>query len=205
MIKILGKHVSINVRKIFWACDELKLIYAHENWGEGYRSAQEPAFLELNPHGLVPVLIDDDFILWESNTILRYLAGTYHGEHLLPTEPKARAHIEKWMDWQLGDLNNAWRPAFMGLVRKSPAFTDAQIETSVAAWSRQMKTLEAHLATHAYVAGDHFTLADIPVGLAVNRWFMTPMQRPDFVAVSRYYERLSTREAFLNHGRNGLP
>jgi glutathione S-transferase len=168
---------------------------------------QSPEFLALNPNGLVPVLRDGSFVLWESNTICRYLAGREGRSDLLPTEPAARAVVEQWMDWQAGELNNAWRYAFLGLVRKSPAHQDgAAIQASLQQWQRHMRMAEDVLArTGAYMTGATFTLADIGIGLAVQRWFMTPMDHPALPAVAAYFERLSARPGFVQHGRNGVP
>ena len=112
-----------------------------------------------------------------------------------------------WMDWQATEFNNSWRYAFQALARKNPAFTDpAEIETSLREWSRNVEILERQLQIQAYVAGDHFTVADIPIGLALNRWFATPIpERPTHRAVSAYFDRLSGRPAFVCHGRNGVP
>jgi len=198
MLRILGKASSINVRKVLWACEEIGLPYERQD--------QEPELAQ-NPNGLVPVIVDGDFVLWESNTILRYLAGYYGTPSLLPLEPRARAAVEKWIDWQATDLNASWRYAFMAVVRRNPAFDDPrQIEASIKEWTRMLGILNDQLtATGAFVAGGGFTLADIPIGLSVNRWFMTPLERPSFPAVAAYYERLSARPAFLKHGRNGIP
>ena len=156
---------------------------------------------------LAMVIVDGDAVLWESNTICRYLAGRHGRADLLPLEPLARARVEQWMDWQLGDLNNAWRYAFMARVRQSPAHQDpAAIAASVAGWNRHMAILESQLArTSAYAAGAAFTLADIVLGLSTHRWFAAPIERPPLPAVAAYYERLSERPAFLAHGRNGMP
>jgi glutathione S-transferase len=197
MLRILGKASSINVRKVLWTCEEIGLPYEHQDEGPE---------LACNPNGLVPVIVDGDFVLWESNTILRYLAGYYGTPSLLPLEPRARAAVEKWIDWQATDLNASWRYAFMAVVRKNPEFDDPrQVAASTKEWTRMLAILDDQLtATGAFVAGDSFTLADIPVGLSVNRWFMTPLERPSFPAVAGYYDRLSTRPAFLRHGRNGI-
>ena len=207
MLRILGKPTSINVRKVLWTCDELALPYEHENWGGDGRSTQEPEFLALNPNAMVPVLVDGDAVLWESNTICRYLAGKHGRDDLLPRDALARARVEQWMDWQGGDLNNAWRYAYMGLVRKSPAHQDpAAIEASAATWNRHMALLDRQLEKSGdFVAGATFTLADIGLGLSVNRWFMTPIARPELPQVQAYYDRLGTRAAFRQHGRNGMP
>ena len=207
MLKILGKPISINVRKVLWLCEELALPYALEPWGAGYRDPDTPEFLALNPNAMVPVIVDGDAVLWESNTICRYLAGQHGRTDLLPAEPLARARIEQWMDWQAGDLNNSWRYAFMGLVRQSPAHQDAQaVAASAASWNRHMAILEGQLEkTGAFVAGPAFTLADIGLGLSVNRWFMTPIERAELPRVQAYYDRLATRAGFRRHGRNGTP
>ena len=207
MLRILGKPISINVRKVLWLCEELALPHELEPWGAGYRDTNVPEFLALNPNAMVPVIVDGDTVLWESNTICRYLAGRQGRDDLLPREPLARARVEQWMDWQGGDLNNAWRYAFMGLVRRSAAHQDAAaIAASAAAWNRHMAILERQLALSGdFVAGPAFTLADIVLGLSVNRWFMTPIERPALPRIAAYYDRLAERPGFRLHGRNGTP
>ena len=207
MLKILGRSSSINVRKVLWLCCELDLPYEQEHWGMGFRSTDAPEFRALNPNGLVPVLVDGDFVLWESNAICRYLAAKHRRDDLLPDDLQRRAIVDQWMDWQTTELNNAWRYAFWALARKSPKHTDAaMIAASVDAWNRQMTILDERLSRGGgYVAGESFTLADIVVGLATHRWFMTPMERAPLAAVEAYYERLSARSCFLLHGRNGTP
>ena len=207
MLQVLGRSSSINVRKVLWTCDELGLEPEHVAWGEGALSLQSPEFLALNPNALVPVLRDGELLLWESNTICRYLASRQGRHDLLPQIPAARARVEQWMDWQATELNNAWRYAFMALVRRSPAHADAAaIDASVANWNRHMSVLNDSLQrTQAFVAGGAFTLADVVLGLATHRWYATPMQRPALSAVERFYDRLCARPAFLRHGRNGLP
>lgn len=207
MLKILGKSTSINVRKVLWLCEELGLPFELEEWGSGYRSTSQPDFLALNPNALVPVICDGGQALWESNTICRYLAGREQRDDLLPRAPAERAGVEQWMDWQATELNNAWRYAFMARVRQSPDHADPlQIEASVREWNRRMGILDAQLArTGAHVAGDAFTVADIVVGLSVNRWKMTPMERPELPAVAAYLRRLEARPGFRHYGGNGIP
>lgn len=207
MLQVLGRPNSINVRKVLWLCAELDLPYEHAPWGVPELPLQSPEYLALNPNALVPVIRDGDFVLWESNTICRYLAAKHARTDLLPAEPAARARVEQWMDWMTTELNNAWRYAFQALVRKNPDYADPRaIEASIANWNRKMTLLDAQLQrTGAHVAGNAFTLADITVGLAVHRWFMTPMQRPALPMVEAYYERLSERPGFRAHGRNGVP
>jgi glutathione S-transferase len=209
MLEVLGRPNSINVRKVLWACAELGLEIRHVPWGAGELSLASAEFRALNPLGLVPVLRDTDtgLVLRESNTICRYLAARQGRTDLLPAEPAARAEVEMWMDWMATELNNAWRPAFMGLVRRSPAFQDpATIAASTAEWNRQMAFLDATLqATQGYATRHGFTLADVVLGLATHRWVMAPIEHAGLPAVRAYYERLSARPAFLVHGRNGIP
>lgn len=207
MLSILGKASSINVRKVLWTCVELSLPFEREDWGAGFRSTHTPEFLALNPNALVPVIKDSDFVLWESNTIIRYLASRYGGAHLYPADAVMRARVDQWMDWQATDLNRSWSYAFLGLVRASPAHqAKSEIGLSVENWTRHMRILDARLqATGAFVAGAQFSLADIPVGLSVNRWFGTPFERPSLPAVSAYFERLAERPGFALHCGNGMP
>lgn len=199
MLKIIGKATSINVRKVLWTCVELGLPFEREEWQERHAA--------LNPNRMVPVLVDDGFVLWESNAICRYLCSRHAGQALLPLDARERAQVEQWMDWQATELNNAWRYAFMALVRQSPAHRDpALVAASVDGWNRLMGLLDAQLgATGAFAAGSGFTLADVVLGLSANRWLMTPMTRPDYPHVAAWLERLGQREGFRLHGRNGIP
>lgn len=207
MLRIMGRASSINVRKVLWACAEMEIPFEREDWGAGFKSTRTPEFLALNPNAMVPVIQDDDFILWESNSIIRYLAARSNASNLYPHEARARARVDQWIDWQASDLNKSWSYAFMSLVRHSPEHQDSQaLAAACKDWSRHMEILNRQLeSTGAYVAGHEFSLADIPVGLSVNRWFETPLTHPDFPAVSDYYERLSHRPGYLLHGRNGTP
>ncbi|WP_369941870.1 glutathione S-transferase family protein [Xanthomonas medicagonis] len=207
MLALYGKSSSINVRKVLWLCTELDLAIDRQHHDSRVASADIPGLRALNPNALVPVLRDGDFVLWESNSICRYLAARQRRTDLLPDAPQARALVEQWMDWQATDLNAAWRYAFLALVRDSPAHRDATaIARSTQDWHRHMGILDAQLQrTGAYAAGAHFTLADIVLGLSTQRWMATPMARPPLPAVTAYYERLSARPGFLAHGRNGLP
>src|SRR5688572_24224759 len=193
-LRILGKLASINVRKVLWTCAELDLPFEHV--------LADAALAARNPNKLVPVVQDGDLVLWESNAICRYLARRYPRHDLLPEDPARRALTEQWMDWQATELNTAWRYAFMALVRKSPAHTDARaIEQSIAGWNRHMALLDEHFAHGGgFVTGEHFSLADIVLGLSTHRWLLSPIERPPLDAVHAWYQRLSVRPAFRSHG-----
>lgn len=206
-LRILGRASSINVRKVMWTCAELGRPFQREDWGAGFRPTTDPAFVALNPNALVPVVVDGDFVLWESNTICRWLAAEATRDDLLPAAPRERALVERWMDWQLGDLNNAWRAAFMGIVRKSPQHQDpAAIADSAVAWNRLMALLDAQLEhTQAFVAGERFTLVDIVLGLATHRWLATPLERPTLPALQHWFERVAARPPFAAQSLGQFP
>jgi glutathione S-transferase len=198
MLRILGRRSSINVRKALWAAAEAEVAFAHEDEWAGARDTHSPNFLALNPNGLVPVLVTDEGVLWESNTICRFLAAIADRKDLLPDVPFARAEVEKWMDWQATELNTAWRPAFMALVRNSPHAEPAMVQRSIEEWNALMLLLDERLReTNAYVTGPNFTLADVVLGLSVQRWLLTPMPRPPASALLTYRQRLQTRPAAL--------
>lgn len=207
MLRVLGKASSINVRKVLWACAEMEIPFDREDWGSGFRSTHTVEFMALNPNAMVPVIQDGDFVLWESNTIIRYLANRYSGAEIYPLEALARARVDQWMDWQATDLNKSWSYAFMSLARHSPDYQDSHaLATGCREWSKHMGILDRQLdSTGAYVCGEEFSLADIPVGLSVNRWFETPLAHPDYPAVRDYYERLSRRPGYRLYGSNGMP
>ncbi len=206
MLKILGKATSINVRKVLWTCAELGIEFEREDWGTGFQSTTQESFVALNPNSMVPVIVDGDAVLWESNTICRYLCNKTGDTQLLPAGALARARVEQWMDWQATELNNAWRYAFMALVRDSPTHRDPdQIQASVETWNRHIGILDRQLAAGPYVTGDTFSLADVVLGLSVNRWMLAPIERPRYPAVLDYYELLSERTGFRVFGRNGQP
>lgn len=206
MLRILGRTSSINVRKALWTAAEANAAFVHEDdWG-GARRTDDPEFLALNPHGLVPVLITEDGPLWESNTICRYLAAAANNRVLLPSAPFERAEVEKWMDWQATDLNNAWRPAFMALVRKDPSVSPTETQRSIDTWNAMMLVLERRLGeTASHVTGAAFTVADVCLGLSVQRWLLTPMDRPATPALLAYRERLLARPAAVTWIARDVP
>ena len=200
-LRVLGKRQSINVRKVLWTCDEIGAVYFREDWGAGTRATSEISFLELNPKALVPVLVDGDLVLTESNTIVRYLVAKHRRYDLLPDGPPARARVEEMMDWQATEFNTAWRVAFQVLVRRNPnAGGPDQLRQSLTDWTAMLQLLDARLARYGpYACGETFTAADIVIGLSVNRWFQSPIERPVLPHVQAYYDLLLLRPAAASH------
>lgn len=199
MLTILGRQSSINVRKVMWTCAELNLEFERQDWGMDFRDVNTDEFRALNPNAKIPVLLDGDRVLWESNTIMRYLANRQGSHTLYPQDAWQRAQVDQWLDWQASELSPVWTYAFWSLARQSPNHQDAaQIQTSLVGWTRAMSILNTRLEqTPAYAAGPDFSLADIILGLSIHRWLNTPFDRPVFEATQDYYHRVAERPAFV--------
>jgi glutathione S-transferase len=208
MLRILGRANSFNVRKVLWLCEEIGLPYEREDYGRGFRPTNTPEFLKINPMAQVPAIIDGAFILRESNAIVRYLAAKHRATQLYPEDLEQRALIEQWMDWVAYDVTHALRGAFLGgQLKEQPWDNPWFVAQGRKDLTHLMEQLNSRLEQGGpYILGASFTLADIPIGLVVNRWFsLIDFERPLFPALAAYYDLLTTRPAFRLHGRNGLP
>lgn len=197
MIRILGRATSTNVQKVLWFCDHQDREYEHENEiGGAYGRNDTPEYLALNPNGRVPVVIDEGFAMWESNSIIRYLARQAKSD-LYPSDFAERQTVERWMDWELSLLAPRHVPVFIGLVRTKPEDRDEKaIDAGSGQWNAAMQVLDDQLAENAYVAGDAFTLADIPIAPIAHRWFNLDIDRIDAPHVKRWYDSFSGDAAF---------
>ncbi|MDQ3638722.1 MAG: glutathione S-transferase family protein [Actinomycetota bacterium] len=197
MIKIWGRKNSVNVQKVLWCCDELGIPYERVDAGGEFGGTHEPEYLAMNPTGLIPTIRDDGFTLWESNTIVRYLAAKYGAGSLWPEDPAARALAEKWMDYQLGTLWVAFRAAFLGLFRTPPEKRDPdQIQASLESTAEALAILDAHLAGEEYVAGADLTVGDVALGSTIYRWLNMEIERPEMPNLEAWHDRLSARPAY---------
>src|ERR1051326_581481 len=200
MLKIWGRNTSSNVQKVMWAVGELGLKHERVDFGGKFGGNKQPAYLALNPNGLVPTLQEDDLTVWESNTIVRYLAARYGAGKLEPADWKLRALASQWMDWQLSVLGPAISPAFWGLIRTPPEKRDqAAIAASQAKTTEAMKMFDAALAKRAYAAGAAFSMGDIPVGIMAYRFRQLVPERPALPNFERWYGDISGRPAFKEH------
>jgi glutathione S-transferase len=204
MLKIWGRISSINVRKVVWCAQELGLAFERVDAGRDFGIVQTPAYRALNPNSLVPTIEDvlDDggrVVLWESNVVVRYLCARHASGTLYPEPLAARFDAERWMDWQQTTLNPAGRDAFMQWVRTPADRRDAAAAArSVADTERLLTRLDAHLATRTHMTGDRFTMADVPIGCELHRWFGLPpaeYKRPAWPNVERYFAMLRARPA----------
>lgn len=199
MLKVLGRSSSHNVQKVMWCLAELGLACERVDIGGPYGGNRDAAYLALNPHGVVPTLLDGETVVWESNTILRYLCSRHPGR-LYPPEAVPRSEVERWMDWQLGTLAPAIVPLYQAIVRTLPERRDAgAIEAHRSRTAAAIARLDAALADRAFVAGSALTLADICLGPSAYRWFALPIRRDETPALRRWYETLTQRPAYRDH------
>jgi glutathione S-transferase len=198
MLQIWGRLSSLNVRKVVWAAQELGVPFERTDAGMQYGIVDTPEYRSMNPNGLVPVIVDDGFQLWESNAIVRYLGAKHALGSFYPEPLRERFDAERWMDWQQTTLNPAAREAFVQLIRKPPGGRDAAaIEASVAATLPLLARLDQHLARRRYMAGAQLTMADVPIACEVHRWWGLPLERSPYPHLERWYAGLRERPASL--------
>ena len=197
MLKLWGRLNSVNVKKPLWAIEELQLPYTRIDAGMAFGVNKTPEYLKMNPMGLVPVIDDHGFVLWESHAIVRYLARQHGLGTLCPADARACADADRWMDWYATALWPHLQPVFWNLIRMAPEQRNLPlIEASTGKVVAAMAIANAHLAGRRYVIGDRFTMGDIPLGCAVMRWLNLPLSRPAHPHVEAYYERLLERPAY---------
>jgi glutathione S-transferase len=203
MIKLWGRVNSVNVQKVLWCCDELALPYERIDAGLHFGRNGEPEYLSMNPNGRVPTLEDGDFVLWESNSIMRYLAMQYGKDGALyPADPKIRAGIDRWLDWILSSLQPAERDVFWGMVRTPAAERDMPaIQKKADAAGKLWHMLDTHLRGRRFVEGEQFSIADIALGAYCRRYLgLDGIQRPPLPALQKWYEAsIQPRPAFQRH------
>jgi len=195
MLRILGRLSSVNVQKVVWCADELGLKYERVDVGGAFGGNDQADYLAKNPNGLIPVIEDDGFILYESNAIVRYLAAKHaQSGGLWPAKLEQRADIDRWMEWQSTGFTPAMLVAFWQLCRTPEDKRDAKaIEASLQKGEKFAAVIDAHLAGRDHVAGATFSPADIVVGCATHRWLGLPAQRQARPNLERWYATLRTR------------
>lgn len=202
MLKIWGRANSSNVMKVLWLCEELGQPFERIDAGGAFGRTKEPDYLAKNPNALVPTIEEPDgFALWESNTILRYLARSRPGgAALYPAEPRAAADVERWMDWQLSALNAPMTTVFFTYVRiPEPERDYAATAKARDVAERLWAMVEARVARQDFICGDRLTLADIALGPYIHRWMRLPIARAEMPALAAWYARLAARPGFVAH------
>lgn len=198
MLKIWGRNTSSNVQKVIWGLAEMQLPFERIDVGGAFGKTKEAAYLAMNPNSLVPTLEEDDgYTLWESNSILRYVAAKHAYRTLEPADLKVRASAQKWMDWQLSVMAPAITPVFWGLIRTPAEQRDAKaIATGKEKTVAAAQIMDAQLGKTAYLAGDDFSYGDIPVGIMIYRYMQLIPERSATPNLDRWYAAISSRAAF---------
>lgn len=200
MLKVWGRTNSINVQKVLWTLEELGLAFDRIDAGMQFGVNDTEAFRLMNPNQLVPVLQDGEFVLWESHAIMRYVAALDNTRALWPEDRQAAAIIDQWLDWTTSTVWPDMKPVFRNMVRMPREQWDlVAIAAGVAGLNSDMAILDQRLQATPFVAGDSFSLADIPLALIVHRWLLLDIDREDVPAVRQWYDRLAQRPAFKQH------
>jgi glutathione S-transferase len=198
-LTIWGRANSVNVQKVLWCLAELDLPFERIDAGMQYGVTQEAHYLAMNPNARVPTLVDGDYALWESNSIMRYLCMAYRPDtSIYPKEPRLRAAVDRWLDWTLSTVQPVDRPVFWGLVRTPPAQRDmAAMQKAADAEAEVWRIAEHHLSTRRFIEGDKFSIADIALGAYARRWLgVEGITRPKQPHLERWFALLGERKGF---------
>ena len=195
MLRLLGRNTSGNVQKVIFLLEELGTPYTREDYGRQFNNTQDAAYLKLNPNGKVPTLVDGDVVVWESNTILRYLASKHKKDTLYPTDPAARTEVERWMDWLLAAVNYQYVQVFKDS-KKAANERAATFEADAKELAAQMAILEGAMAGKAWITGGNLTLADVALGPIMHRCLDFPIALPALGNLKAWREKLKERPAF---------
>ncbi|WP_277588166.1 glutathione S-transferase family protein [Pseudomonas chlororaphis] len=198
MLKIWGRKNSSNVRKALWCAEELGLTYEAVDAGGAFGVVDTPEYRAMNPNGRIPLIEDDGFVLWESNTIVRYLAARYvAGTAWYPSDVQARASAEKWMDWTTSTFAEPFRHLFWGVLRTPAQQQDwDKINAALNGCGELLAVVDQALAEHPYLSGEEIGIGDIPLGSFIYAWFEMPIERPQLSNLQAWYVRLQQRPAY---------
>jgi glutathione S-transferase len=200
MLRVLGRKTSINVQKVMWLAEELNVDVERIDIGGPFGGNDETEYLLKNPNGLVPTLEDGDFTLWESQAICRYIGEKYGHLPWAPKDAINRALAGQWMDWYITKMHPPMTVIFWALIRTEPEERDMTAVNNAINQATELWTLfNAQLEGTDYLLGKAPTLADIPVGCAVNRWYTMDIDRPSLPNLKAWHERLKNRPAYQSH------
>lgn len=200
MLKVWGRRSAFNVQKAMWMVGELALAHRRVDVGGALGGLDDPAFLAMNPHGRIPVIDDGGLVVWESHAIIRYLAARYGSGTLWPTDAATRSFADRWMDWSATTLQRDFMDLFWGYYRTPDDQRDwPRLRKLIERCARHYALLDRHLAGEPYLAGACFTMADVPAGTTLYRYFSLDVERPRLPHVEAWYQRLAARPAYREH------
>jgi glutathione S-transferase len=200
MITLWGRQDSTNVIKVLWLSEVLGIAFDRKDVGGPFGGLDSKAFLTLNPNGVIPVIEDGDTVVWESHSVLRFLAQKYGPDELYPTDPHARSHVERWLDWHISTLSPVLTPVFIALFRTPPERQDrAEIKRMLDRLTPAIRTLDAELGIRPYIAGERLSIADIAFGNSIWRWFAFPVDRPRFLNLEAWQARIAITPGYAKY------
>lgn len=200
-ITIWGRANSVNVQKVLWCLAELDLPYHRIDAGMQFGRNDQPEYLAMNPNGRIPTLVEGDYVLWESNSIMRYLCMAHgKGSPIYPEDPQPRAAVDRWLDWTLSTLQPVDRPVFWALVRTPPEKRDmVAVQKDADAEAKVWQIVEARLERRRFIEGEQFTIADIAIGAFARRWFgVEGVTKPALPHLARWFAEISARPGFAS-------
>jgi len=197
MLKVWGRSNAYNVQKVLWLLDEISLNYEHINVGSNKGDLNTEAFLSMNPNARIPLIEDNELIVWESNTILRYLASEYDSNRYCYSSPAERTNIERWMDWELATLQPDFISLFWEFYRTPKEQRNKEkINHYLNRCHNNISILNKHLKNRKYLAGSLFTIADIAVGTSFFRYYNMGVTVEEFENVNIWYQHLFNRDSY---------
>jgi len=191
---LLGRQTSGNVQKVLFLLEELRIPYTREDYGRQFGNTLTDAYRALNPNSKVPTMIDGDLVIWESHTILRYLAAL-HAPALHGATPGERTLVERWMDWNLGAINTPYVAVFKD-VKNPPEARAADFAEQVKTLVEQLTILDGQLAGRDWLALGQLTLAEVSLAPIVKRCLAFPIDRPPLPALEKWQAAIDARPAF---------
>ncbi|WP_278651662.1 glutathione S-transferase family protein [Pandoraea pnomenusa] len=191
MIKLYGRATSGNVQKVIFLLEELGQPYERLDYGRQFGNTGTPEYLAMNPTNKVPTLADGELVIWESNTILRYLASR-QASSLYPADPAQRTFVERWMDWTLASLN----PVYLAGFKDAKKPREAQAADTGPNLAAELTILDKHLREVPWCAGQAISLADIALAPLVRRCVNFPFDLPALPGVAAWLGRIEARPAF---------
>jgi len=199
-MKLYARRTSSNCQKVLWFLGELELKYEFVATGGDAGGLDTIEYLALNPNGRVPTLLDGDFSVWESHTILRYLAAVHAPERFWSENPADRARVERWMDWSQDGFDTAFMAVFWAHWRTPESDRDSRmVRLQLDRCRNYMPVLDHALTMSTFVAGNELSLADIPIGALMYRYANLDVTDDLLPNVARWYDALTQREAFQKH------
>jgi len=203
MLQIYGRKNSNQVIQLMWTVGELGLEHVRHNVGGSFGGLDSDEYGNLNPNRLVPTIVDDGFVLWESYAIIRYLCRQYGSGSLWPEDPYQVALADQWMEWTSSRFMGTFFPAFWNLIRTPKDKQDPEkVSTAAKNTGELLQIIESQLIGNDFLIGDALTMGDIPLGSMMFKYFNLPIERPSLPNIERWYAHLSERAAYCEHAMN---